>query len=222
MPTTSSGDTVYAKPADMEEYVQTDANQFSLSTSGSPSDWRTFLEKIQVRMKERIDEYTGRDFEDHPNDTVTLNGGATSKRILELPEPTRSVSEVRVDGDVVASDEYVVDENQLIRVDPSTADVVSELAQRGSVNEGRPEWDTGYGNIAVDLDWGFTAPPSDIVEAELKLVAHTVAGLAQLREGMVVQQDDIDVAVQLPEAMTPEIKELLSHHREQGRTMGII
>jgi len=227
MPTTSSGDTVYAAPDVMEEYVQTDANQFSLDpTNGPPSDWRVFLEKIQARMKSRIDEYCGRDFEDHAGDTVTLHGGANGKRILDLVqaagEPVRSVSEVRVDGDVVPTAEYVVKEGQLIRTDPPSDDAVAMLSQRTDHPPGRPEWDGGYGNIAVDLDWGYQTPPADVAEAELKLVAHTVTGLAQMREGMVVQQDDIDVTVQLPEAMTPEIKELLRHHRERGRTMGVL
>ena len=226
MPTTSAGDTVYADPDDMEQYVQTKANQFSIDASnGPPSDWRVFLEKIQVRMKKRIDKYCDRDFEDHPNDTVTLNGGANGKRILDLAdaagEPVRSVSEVRVDGDVVPTDEYVVDDGQLIRTEPPEVDVVDALA-RGTVVSGRPEWETGYGNIAVDLDWGYQSPPEDIVEAELKLVAHTVTGLNQLREGMIVQQDDVDVSVQLPEAMTPEVKELLRHHRQSGRTAGVL
>lgn len=226
MPTTSSGETVYADPDVMEEYVQTKANQFSIDASNAPpSDWRTFLERIQVRMKSRIDEYCGRDFEDHSNDTVTLHGGANGKRILDLVdaagEPVRSVSEVRVDGEVVSTDEYVVDDGQLIRTEPPQVDAVDALARAGQTKH-RPEWSEGYGNIAVDLDWGFQSPPGDVVEAELKLVAHTITGLSQLREGMIVQQDDVDVSVQLPEAMTPEVKELLRHHRQSGRTAGVI
>lgn len=227
MPTTSSGETVYADPAVMEEYVQTDANQFSLDpTNGPPSDWRVFLETIQSRMKTRIDEYCGRDFEDHPNDTITLHGGANGKRILDLVqaagEPVRSVAEVRVDGEVVPTAEYVVEDGQLIRTEPPSDDAVAMLSQRTDHPPGRAEWDEGYSNIDVDLDWGYQTPPDDIVEAELKLVAHTVTGLAQMREGMIVQQDDIDVTVQLPEAMTPEITELLGHHRDGGRSMGVL
>jgi len=220
MPTTSDGETVYADPADVEEYVQTEPNQFSLSDSGSdPTEWRKFLEKIQVRMKSRIDEYVDReDFEDHPSDTVTLNGGPSPSLILHLPEPVRSVSEVRVDGEVLDASKYVVDDNQLIRLDPD-GDAVEELADT-EVEDAH--WETGYGNIAVDLDWGYQTPPADIVEAELKLVAHTVTGLAQMREGMVVQQDDIDLQVALPEAMTTEVKNILRHHRSGGRSMGVI
>lgn len=226
MPTTSAGDTVYADPDDMEEYVQTKANQFSIDASnGSPTNWRKFLEKIQVRMKSRIDEYCGRDFEDHTGDTVTINGGANGKRILDLVdeagEPVRSVSEVRVDGEVIPTEQYVVDDGQLIRTEPPQVDAVDALA-RGTAVSGRPEWETGYGNIAVDLDWGYQSPPADVVEAELKLVAHTVTGLNQLREGMIVQQDDVDVSIQLPEAMTSEVKELLRHHRQSGRTAGVL
>lgn len=209
MPTTSSGDTVYAPPDDMEEYVQTDANQFSLSTTGNPSQWREFLEKIQSRMKDRIDEYCGRDFEDHAGETKTFNGGPTASRYLTLPTPVRSISEVRVNGEALAADKYVRDGSKLIRVDPDD-------------NAAQAEWPAGYQNIEVDLDWGYQTPPPDVVEAELKLVAHTVTGLAQMREGMIVQQDDVDVQVQLPEAMTPEIKNMLRKHRESGRVAGVI
>lgn len=224
MPTTSSGETVYADPDEVEAYVQTDPAQFSLSTQGSPSEWREFLEARQVEAKARIDEYCGRDFQDHAGDTVALNGGATGQRILSLPTPLRAVSEVRVDGDVVDADDYVVDldQAQLIRTEPPSSDAVDRLAQRGTDPTGRPEWQTGYSNIAVDCDWGYTSPPSDVAEAEQKLVAHTVVGLTQMREGMVVQQDDVDVQVQLPSAMTAEVRGMLKAHRETGRTMGLI
>ena len=219
MPTTSSGDTVYADPDDMVEYVQTDANQFSLSTTGSPSEWREFLEKIQVRMKARIDEYVDRqDFEHHQDDTRIIDVGASPTRILELPAPVITVDEVRVRdealdgggygsgyGDVTGADQYEVrDSGQLIRTGDSDA------------------WPSGYGNVKVTLDWGYASPPEDVVEAELKLVAHTVTGLAQLREGMVVQQDDIDLQIALPNAMTTEVKNILRHHRSGGRSMGVI
>ena len=210
MPTTSDGQPVYADPAVMEEYVQTDANQFSISTtadsdSDGASEWREFLEKIQVRMKSRIDEYVGRDFEDHTGETLTLNGGASESRFLSLPSPVQAVTEVRVDGEVVDASEYRwTKSGQLIHLDDDDA------------------WPTGYGNIKVDLDWGYTSPPNDIAEAELKLVGNTVSGLAQMREGMIVQQDDIDVSVNFPQAMTTEIKNILRHHRTGTGRMGVI
>ena len=213
MPTTSSGDTVYADPSRLADYVQTSNESFGLSTTADgdgASPWLEFLETIQARMKARIDEYTGRDFEDHSDDTLQFDGGATSSRFLSLPEPVRSVTEVRVDGDVVDPGTYRWKESgQLIRLDPSDSSA-------------RASWPAGYGNIAVDLDWGYQSPPADVVEAELKLVSHTVAGLAQMREGMVVQQDDVDLQVALPEAMTTEVKNILRHHRSSGRSAGVI
>jgi hypothetical protein len=224
MPTTSSGEFVYASPGAVESYVQTDPAQFSLSTQGDPSEWRAFLEARQVEAKARIDEYCGRDFRNHAGDTVTLDGGATGRRILALPTPLRAVSEVRVDGETVPTDDYVVDTDdaQLIRTAPSSQDAVDRLAQRGDDHTGRPEWPTGYENIAVDCDWGYRSPPADIAEAEQKLVAHTAVGLTQMREGMVVQQDDVDLTVQLPSAMTAEVRGMLKAHREPGRMAGVI
>lgn len=212
MPTTSDGDTVYAPPDDVEDYVQSNPDQFSLSADGhSPTPWREFLESLQVKMKARIDEYVDRqDFEDHAGDTVTLNGGASASRILELPSPVRAVTEVRVAGAALATSKYQWnEEGQLIRVDPDDSAKAAH-------------WPEGYGNIDVDLDWGYSSPPPDVQEAEMKLVANTVSGLAQMREGMVVQQDDIDLQVALPEAMTTEIKNILRHHRTGGRSMGVI
>lgn len=208
MPTTADGETVYADPDVLVDYVQTDPKQFSLSTtndadSDGTNDWQEFLETIQARMKARIDEYCGRDFEDHAGDTRTFSGGPSGLRHLPLPEPVRSVTEVRIDGDVVSSDTYVLDGTQLIRVDADDSALDAE-------------WPAGYGNIAVDLDWGYQSPPADVVEAELKLVSHTMVGLAQKREGMIVQADDNELAVQLPEAMTREIKQMLRQHRDDG------
>ncbi|MFD1515662.1 hypothetical protein [Halomarina rubra] len=208
MPQTSSGETVYAAPDAADTYVQSDANTFSLSTQGSPSEWTQFLEKRQVQAKARIDEFCGRDFEDHASDTVTLDGGARGKRILYLPSPVRSVSEVRIDGEALAASTY--------RAKPS-----GQLIRLGT-DGSEARWPAGYGNIAIDLDWGYQTPPADIAEAEQKLVAHTVANLAQLREGQVVQQDDVDLKVNLPSAMTAEVRGILRAHRDSGRTMGLL
>lgn len=218
MPTTASGETVYADPDDVLRYVQSEANNLGQSET----DLVAFVQDLQAKAKARIDEYVDRsDFENHPGDTVTLNGGPDGRRILELPSPVRSVTEVRVDGDVVPSDEYVVDGDQLIRTEPPTADVVDALA-RDESSPSRPEWEAGYQNIAVDLDWGYQSPPADVAEAEMKLVNNTIQGLAQMREGLVIQQDDVDVSINFPEAMTPEIKQMLRAHREGGRMAGVL
>lgn len=209
MPTTSSGATVYAEPAALEAYVQQDADTFGLSDSfDDPTDWRTFLEARQVEAKARIDEYVGRDFEDHPGETVALDVGPTRSRVLSLPTPIRTVSEVRVDGEALPADQYLIRDGQLVRV---------------ASEDGEPEhWPAGYDTVAVDLDWGYQTPPADVAEAEKKLVNHTLSGLAQMREGVIVQQDDVDVTVQLPSAMTSEVRAMLKAHRESGRTAGVI
>lgn len=224
MPTTSSGDTVYADPAAVEQYVQTAADQFGLSTTGSQSEWRQFLEDRQVEAKARIDEYTGRDFEDHPGDTVVRDGGAEPTRFLDLPAPVRSITEVRVDGEALATDEYLLrDGGQLIRVDPDAASGSSWLEEVLSGASAPDEhWPAGYGNVEIDLDWGYQTPPADVAEAEKKLVGHTISGLIQMREGMIVQQDDVDVTVRLPSAMTAEVRAMLATHRDHGRTVGLL
>lgn len=204
MPTTSDGETVYTPPAEVAEYVQTDPATFSLSTTADPDDdgaseWVEFLETIQVAQKQRIDEFCGRDFEDHTGDTVTLGGGRNASRYVDLPYPVQAISEVRVDGDVVDAANYrlLKGAGQLLRLDDDGDEST---------------WETGWANIDVDLDWGYSTPPADVQEAEKKMVANTVIALGQQREGVVVQQDDASLRVSMPSAMTSEIRAILGEH----------
>lgn len=212
MPTTSDGTTVYADPAEVEDFVQTQPTNFSLGTSGSPSEWREFLEQRQKDAKDRIDAYCDRDFEDHVGDTVTRDGGDGSKRILSIPSPARSVTEVRVEGDILDADSYVVKESgQLIR-DYGSPHLFRER-RRFSSKRKKPTWLSGYGNIEVDLDWGYQQPPGEIAKAEKMLVDHTVVGLTQKREGMFIEENDISVRINIPIAMNSEIRSILDRHK---------
>lgn len=208
MPTTSDGKTVYADFEDVQREVQSDPNTFSLSTQGSPSEWQEFLEAKQVAAKARIDEFCNRDFEDHTGATVTLDGGMSATHVLALPSPVRQVTAVREDGAPLDDSQYRLlgDTDQLVRLD--------ENGETGT-------WAAGFGNLEVDVDWGYQTPPADVAEAEAKLVANGIATLAQMREGLVVQQDDVDLQVSLPSAMTPEIRGMLAEHRptSHGVTM---
>lgn len=212
MPTTSDGTTVYADPAEVEAYVQSQPTNFSLGTTGSPSEWREFLEQRQIDAKDRIDSYCDRDFEDHTGETITLDGGDGSKRILSIPSPSRTVNAVRVEGEPLDAESYHVKETgQLIR-DYGSPHLFRER-RRFSEKAKRPTWLCGYGNIEVDLDWGYQTPPSEIAEAEKKIVDHTIVGMTQKREGMFIEENDISVRVNIPVAMNSEIRSMLDRHK---------
>lgn len=212
MPETSAGETVYASGDELGEYVQSSAESLDFSETQTVdgtdvTEWRRFLEKIQVKAKARIDEYCRRDFEDHPDDTLT-ESGEDGTSVIRLTGPVRQVHAVRVDGTVIDADGYhCEDARSLVRTAGSARD---------RYEHHDPQWPAGYGNIEIDLDWGYEAPPADIVQAEMELVDNVVASLVVKREGTVVQADNFEVEVSIPNAMTAEIRELLDEHREMG------
>jgi hypothetical protein len=226
VPTTSSGETVYASPGELVAYIQTDPASLGLSDAQDPdgdgvSEWREFFQRIQTKAKGRIDDYCRRDFEDHSDDTVTLDGGSGSK-VLTLPSPVREVQAVRVEGDVEDTDNYHAKESGPLvytadapqrGVYGNPGGAVTARQYRGGASG---HWPAGYGNIEVDLAHGYQTPPRAIQEAEMKLVDHTVVGMAQKREGMVVQADSFEMQVNIPVAMNSEIRSMLKPHREVG------
>lgn len=224
MPTTSSGEAVYAGPDELLAYVQTDPESIGLSTtadadSDGVSDWQDFLETLQTKAKGRIDDYCRRDFEDHPGDTVLRDGGTG---VIYLPDPVREVSEVRIDGDVEDRDHWHAKHSGALIY---TAGAASPSRRGGQWygNEDGPytrsrtrqdgRWPDGYGNVEVALDWGYETPPAAVREAEMKLVDHTLVGMSQKREGMVVQADSFEMAVNIPVAWNSEIAGMLKPHR---------
>jgi len=210
MAETSAGETVYAPGDELEKYVQSSAESLGFSETQTvdgteTTEWRRFLEKTQVKSKARIDEYCRRDFEDHPDDTLT-ESGEDGTSVIRLTGPVRQVHAVRVGGTAIDADTYHCEgAGSLVRTAGSP---------RNRYGHHDPQWPAGYGNIEIDLDWGYVAPPADIVQAEMELVDNVVASLVVKREGTVVQADNFEVEVSIPNAMTAEIRELLNEHRE--------
>ncbi|EMA42661.1 hypothetical protein [Halococcus saccharolyticus] len=235
MPTTSSGETVYANPDELTSYIQTDPQSLGLSTTADEdgdgtTDWQDFLEKLQSKAKGRIDDYCRRDFELHEGETVTLDGERGTS-VLSLPSPVRDVQEVRIDGSSIDTDSWHVKpaSGSLVRTGgraspvragpsdyPATSGAVGRHSAAARNHVAEAEWPPGYGNIEVDLDHGYQTPPPAVREAEMKLVDHTVVGMAQKREGMVVQADSFEMAVNIPVAWNAEIRGMLKSHREVG------
>lgn len=191
---TSSGESVYANPDELESYIQSNPESFHLSTEPTegdgPSEWREYLENLQVKARGRIDDHCNRDFEYHENDTLQVDGGSS---VVFLPSPVHEIHEIRTGGSPVSEDKY-------------------EFKRSGALVADR-SWPEGINALEVDLDHGYESPPPAIQEAEMKLVDHTVIGQIQKREGMTVQADSFEVKVNIPIAMNSEIREMLEPHQ---------
>lgn len=225
MPQTSSGETVYAEPAEVERYVQTQPENFGRDATGTqPTEWREFLESVQVLAKQRIDSYCERDFEEHTNETVTRSSGDGTDKLIPIPSPVLTLSAVRLNGTALDTNSYVLQSGYLARsrgplltVDIDGSDVQAhdygyDHARFDGYGVERSPWPVGDNNVEVDLDYGYTMPPTDIPEAEIKLVDHTLVGMSQKREGMVVQTGDVSAQINLPLTMTTEIRRMLDRH----------
>lgn len=223
MPTTSTGDTVYAEPADVEQYIQTQPENFGLDATGSqPTEWREFLESVQVLAKQRIDSYCERDFEEHTDATITRSSGDGTDKLIPIPAPVITLSEVRLDGTPLDANSYTLQSGYLARSRGPLRTVTGGIndqyeygydhARFDGFDVDRGAWPVGDDNVEIDLDYGYAQPPTDIPEAEIKLVDHTLVGMSQKREGMVVQAGDVSAQINLPITMTTEIRRMLDRH----------
>lgn len=222
MPTTSDGRIVYIDPSRVERYVQTSPDVFSLSTTETPSDWQKFLEDLQVQAKARIDSFCDRDFEHHTDETVSISREAGSNAFY-IPNPVLSVSSVAINGTEIDPEQYRIKDSGMITF-PNRDYIARFIGLEGDdgLNE-EPNYAYGeYGDdvygyediISVTLDYGYTSPPEHIKSAEMQLVQNTVRGLADSREEAVVEQEDATTSSALPEAMTSEIRKLLSREKD--------
>lgn len=224
MPNTSDGRTVYADPARCERYVQTSPEVFSLSTSGSPSEWREFLEDLQAQAKARIDSFTDRDFEHHQGETVSISREAGNNAFY-IPNPVINVSEVTINGDVIDAENYrIKDSGMLIFPD---RDYISRYLALGSDDSGLnedPNYEYGeYGDdvygyediIEITLDHGYQTPPEHIVTAELQLVAHSVIRLSDMAEEAVMEQEEPSMSGGLLDNMPQETRQILRREEKQ-------
>lgn len=210
----------YSDRADLKRYTQVDATDLGLSDStdsdsDGDSDWEEFLDSLAEKAQARIENFCKRDFADHSNVTVTLDGGGGNSKVMRLPHPVRSVSAVRVDGDTTASEDYAWKEaGTLIKTGGSRSQTTGTLGI--GITSGRATWPAGYDNIEVDLTWGYSTPPSDIQEAEMMLVDHTLVGHVQKREAPIVQSDDFSIQANIPLSMTDEVREMLRPYQPSG------
>lgn len=222
MPTTSDGRTVYTDPSRVERYVQTSPDVFSLSTTETPSEWQEFLEDLQAQAKGRIDSFCDRDFEHHQGETVSISR-EIGNNAFYVPNPVFSVSSVAVNGTEIDAEQYRIKDAGMITF-PNREYIARFIGLEGNdgLNE-EPNHAYGeYGDdvyayediITVTLDYGYTSPPEHIKSAELQLVQNTVRGLADSREEAIIEQEDATTQSALANAMTSEIRNLLTREKD--------
>lgn len=228
MPTTSDGRTVYSDPARCERYVQTTPETFGLSTTGSPSEWRTFLEDLQAQAKARIDSFTERDFEHHQGETVGISREAGNNAFY-IPGPVLNVSQVTVNGTALDPENYRIRDSGMLTF--PDRDYIAEYVGLEGDDTGldeEPNYAYGeYGDdvygyediIEVTLDYGYQTPPEHIVTAELQLVAHSVIRLSDMAEEAVMEQEEPSMSGGLLDNMPQETRQILK--REEKTEMFI-
>jgi len=151
--------------ANLESYCAAE-DVLALLRAYDTSDWGT-AEELLTRAtaalaptKAAIDAAAGRDFLLHADDTVAMDGSGT--RVLLLAPlgitPVVSAHGVSVNGRELNASEWLFY--------PDEAAIV--LAATGRLGGSFP---AGSRNIEVTLDWGYEAPPPDVIAAQAKLAA---------------------------------------------------
>lgn len=220
MPQTSDGRTVYAEPSRVERYVQTSPDVFSLSTTGSPSAWREFLEDLQVQAKSRIDEFTDRDYEHHQGETVSISREA-GHNAFYIPNPVISVSKVMINDTELDPDRYRIKDSGML-IFPDRDYLVRFIGLEGDDLNEDPNYAYGhYGDdiygyeelIEVTLDYGYESPPENIASAEMQLVGNHLVRLSDMRSEAIVEQEDATTS-DLSGSMTSEIRSMLGREKQ--------
>lgn len=164
----------YGDPTVIKQTSGISANDLGNVSNASELD--TLISNLNDRAKSLIDEYTGRDFEYHQNETATLDGNGRREISLRrnatengLFFPIISIAEVRQNGSALASDNY--------RIKPQPNSLPNRNA--GILERRRAIWPEGWENIEIDLDWGFQSPPEEVKSITESLVVDQLLNAAQ-------------------------------------------
>lgn len=217
----------YATKEEIKKYTQVDNGDLGVSDSSSPSDWDNLLDALLDRASSRVDTITQRDFAHHQAETLLLDG--LGKRVLKLPHPVISVSTVKEDGTTLTEgrdEDYVwqLGGSLIAMSHPGQQVVRTRTIGSGTPPTGfgpdttraggrKPVWQNDYQNVEVTLDYGYSSPPEDVVDAVLHLVDHTLVGMVQKRQAPIVQTDNFEVSANIPESLNREVKEMLAPYR---------
>lgn len=146
-----------------------------------------------------IDAWCRRDFDDHPDATVALDGNGLDEILLPV-SPLRSVSAVSVDGTDLTADEL------------AELEVLSHGCLRGYT------W-LKDARIVVVCTWGYETPPAPVKRACLLLASriHRHRGIREkIAQGLRSQSVE-GVSVSLdPQDMDRDLAQILRPYRRRG------
>lgn len=227
----------YSSVKRLKQFTQVDPEDLSLTQTEIDG----LMSSLLGQAKDRIDAYCHRQkhgFDYYQDQTLTLDGKNGDKKMLYLPSPVHSVSQVKENGTTLDLTGYEwKSHGSLIRTGGSgrrdwgvgsNSQPYSGSDPPGLQSRQKSVWREGYNNITVTLTFGYHphpadpemgfntdqyALPRDILKAELKLADHTLQGLLAKRENTTIQTDDMEVSLNAPVSMTEEVKMDLSKHR---------
>jgi len=150
----SGGD--YCTVEDVRELLAT----YDLSELGEEAEVESRIARLIEVTRSQIEAECNRDFHLHYLDTVKIGGTGNERLVLE-EVPILFVREVRSAGEVLKSEDLVVD------------------GSLGLIVKKAGEFPVGVENVEVQVTWGYVTPPADIAYAHAKLVAAEL--LAQLQ-----------------------------------------
>lgn len=178
-----------------------------LNNVDNPTQLDTLIENLKDRASGLVEEFCGRDFEEHTGQTVKLDGNG--RREIRLPVyPIISISEVRVNGSVLNASDY--------RIKPADYPLGESDGRNPGILERKfsPWPDTGdFEEIEVDLDYGYTTPPGAIKGVVEDLVVDALLDASQSESLSGAQSASMDgFSITLSERMrlTAEHENLLA------------
>lgn len=134
------------------------------------AEFDALISTLNGQASDRIESYCRRDFEDHPDDVVSIDGNGRSS--IRLPGyPVRSIASVEVG------------ESKPRTLDPSTYRVQDNPAMPGE-NSGvlerkRAVWPEGWENVTVTYTWGYTNAPDSVEGVADQLVIDALQAAAK-------------------------------------------
>ena len=157
-----------------------------LSNVADQTELDALIQNLNERGSDAIERWCSRDFEHHTNDTAVLDGNGRLDedghgRIRLEGRPILSISEIRINGTSLPSDEY--------RIVPLTGKPETNV---GVIQRKHDPWPEGWENIEVDYDWGYQSPPSGVRAVAEDLVIDALRAAQRNNSGGAVVSESMD------------------------------
>lgn len=181
-------------------------------TTVDEDDLDELIGELAAQAKETIDSYCQRDFEHHTGYTETLDGN-DRQSIRLTGYPVISVTSVKVGDSTLDSADYRVRKDS-----PAWAgENAGILERKGAV------WPSGWDNVEVTYEWGYTSPPGSVAQVAEELVVDALRAAVANEKGAKggatsISMDGFSVSfseslTKLVGQLTPEQKAQLDAHR---------